>query len=116
MAALDASPANGAGPGPEAAAGAVTGAARVPAGSLAPGTGPIAVVALVVVGIAGALAYLLRRRRRRAGRATEPVPGGPAVTAAATTAPATAPEALRPRRGAPTFVVDDDTGEFPSLR
>ncbi|MBE1875603.1 hypothetical protein [Myceligenerans pegani] len=73
------------------------------------GPGPNAVVALVMIGIAGAaaVAYLVRRLTRRATRAVEPVLREEPVPT-----PETSP---RPRHGAPKFVVDD-SGEFPSLR
>ncbi|RPF20045.1 hypothetical protein [Myceligenerans xiligouense] len=72
------------------------------------GVGQIAVVALVVIGVAGAAAVvsLLSRRRRRGGPAGEPVPPDEPR-------PEPGP---RPRHAPPTFVVDDACGEFPSIR
>lgn len=88
-----------------------TSAERAPSG---PGT--FVVAALVVIGVAGAVAvvYLLRRRRRQAERADDPVPPRRSVPPSE---PGPDPEAgPRPRHAAPTFVVDDDTGDFPSIR
>ncbi|WP_460704648.1 hypothetical protein [Myceligenerans halotolerans] len=89
-----------------------TRAVGVSAERILSGPGTIVVTALVATGLAAAAAvmFLLRRRRRRANAV-----GGSAP--ADEPRPEPSPEASpRPRRAAPKFVVDDDTGEFPSLR
>lgn len=76
-----------------------------------PGPGTVAVTALVVAGLvvtglAAAVAVVRLLRSRRRTTATESAPRDD---------PRAEPEP-RPRHTPPTFVVDDDTGEFPSLR